>query len=152
MTYCYYFLLFPISCFLDGSWLSHSLYFISSHYASRIDIYCNQGYASFYLDICFVPEALVSWNSFWISSTVTKDLQLSTDKHIFCFKETRLKLLLNLYQVMQECKEIYENSLVDGNPQKTGFVFGKVKCLQAPKGIWRKLAQWSRFCKFYICL
>ncbi|KAM0936842.1 putative exocyst complex component EXOC3/Sec6 [Dioscorea sansibarensis] len=44
-------------------------------------------------------------------------------------------------EVVQECKEIYENSLVDGNPQKTGFVFGRVKCLQAPKGIWRKLAQ-----------
>ncbi|RZR75942.1 hypothetical protein BHM03_00000527 [Ensete ventricosum] len=43
--------------------------------------------------------------------------------------------------VVQECKEIYEHSLVDGNPPKTGFVFGKVKCLAAPKGIWRKLAQ-----------
>ncbi|CAL9084533.1 unnamed protein product [Musa textilis] len=44
-------------------------------------------------------------------------------------------------EVVQECKEIYEHSLVDGNPPKTGFVFGKVKCLAAPKGIWRKLAQ-----------
>ncbi|XP_073010265.1 exocyst complex component SEC6 [Typha latifolia] len=45
-------------------------------------------------------------------------------------------------EVVQECKEIYENSLVDGNPQKAGFLFGKVKCLAAPKGsLWRKLAQ-----------
>ncbi|WOL17149.1 exocyst complex component SEC6 [Canna indica] len=44
-------------------------------------------------------------------------------------------------EVVQECKEIYENSLVDGNPPKRGFIFGKVKCLVAPKGIWRKLAQ-----------
>ncbi|MQL87916.1 hypothetical protein Taro_020479 [Colocasia esculenta] len=45
-------------------------------------------------------------------------------------------------EVVQECKEIYENSLVDGNPPKTGFVFGKVKSLTAPKGsLWRKLAQ-----------
>uniref|UniRef100_A0A804PML2 Exocyst complex component Sec6 n=1 Tax=Zea mays TaxID=4577 RepID=A0A804PML2_MAIZE len=44
-------------------------------------------------------------------------------------------------EVVQECKEIYENSLVDGNPQKSGFVFGKLKCLTAKKGIWRKLGQ-----------
>nr|CAB3448103.1 unnamed protein product [Digitaria exilis]CAB3504559.1 unnamed protein product [Digitaria exilis] len=44
-------------------------------------------------------------------------------------------------EVVQECKEIYENSLVDGNPQKSGFVFGKLKCLAAKKGIWRKLGQ-----------
>uniref|UniRef100_A0A1D1YTS5 Exocyst complex component 3 n=2 Tax=Anthurium amnicola TaxID=1678845 RepID=A0A1D1YTS5_9ARAE len=45
-------------------------------------------------------------------------------------------------EVVQECKEIYENSLVDGNPPKAGFVFGKVKSLAAPKGsLWRKLAQ-----------
>jgi len=43
--------------------------------------------------------------------------------------------------VVQECKEILENSLVDGNPQKSGFVFGKLKCLTAKKGIWRKLGQ-----------
>ncbi|XP_059631465.1 exocyst complex component SEC6 [Cornus florida] len=43
-------------------------------------------------------------------------------------------------EVVQECKEIYENSLVDGNPPKAGFVFQKVKCLSASKGsIWRKL-------------
>ncbi|KAL7154566.1 hypothetical protein ABFS83_03G010000 [Erythranthe nasuta] len=43
-------------------------------------------------------------------------------------------------EVIQECKEIYENSLVDGKPPKTGFVFGKVKCLSASKGgLWRKL-------------
>ncbi|GJM86850.1 hypothetical protein PR202_ga02748 [Eleusine coracana subsp. coracana] len=44
-------------------------------------------------------------------------------------------------EVVQECKEIYENSLVDGNPPKSGFVFGKLKCLTARKGIWRKLGQ-----------
>ncbi|KAL7116772.1 hypothetical protein ACP275_03G026300 [Erythranthe tilingii] len=43
-------------------------------------------------------------------------------------------------EVIQECKEIYENSLVDGKPPKTGFVFAKVKCLSASKdGLWRKL-------------
>ncbi|XP_061944505.1 exocyst complex component SEC6 [Populus nigra] len=43
-------------------------------------------------------------------------------------------------EVMQECKEIYENSLVDGNPAKAGFLFPKVKCLTASKGsLWRKL-------------
>ncbi|KAJ4763491.1 Exocyst complex component SEC6 [Rhynchospora pubera] len=42
-------------------------------------------------------------------------------------------------EVVNECKEIYENSLVDGNPSKAGFLFGRVKCLAAPKGIWRKL-------------
>ncbi|XP_078435357.1 SEC6 [Wolffia australiana] len=45
-------------------------------------------------------------------------------------------------EVVQECREIYENSLVGGNPPKAGFVFGKVKSLVAPKGsLWRKLAQ-----------
>ncbi|KAJ6422065.1 hypothetical protein OIU84_027078 [Salix udensis] len=29
-------------------------------------------------------------------------------------------------EVVQECKEIYENSLVDGNPAKAGFLFPKV--------------------------
>ncbi|KNA18126.1 hypothetical protein SOVF_073680 [Spinacia oleracea] len=43
-------------------------------------------------------------------------------------------------EVVQECKEIYENSMVGGNPPKAGFVFSRVKCLQASKGsIWRKL-------------
>ncbi|KAF2593757.1 hypothetical protein F2Q70_00045288 [Brassica cretica] len=43
-------------------------------------------------------------------------------------------------EVVQECREIYENTLVDGNPPKTGFVFPRVKCLAASKGsIWRKL-------------
>ncbi|KAF8377237.1 hypothetical protein HHK36_030611 [Tetracentron sinense] len=43
-------------------------------------------------------------------------------------------------EVVQECKEIYENSLVDGNPTKAGFVFPKVKFLSASKGsLWRKL-------------
>ncbi|XP_058084491.1 exocyst complex component SEC6 isoform X1 [Magnolia sinica] len=43
-------------------------------------------------------------------------------------------------EVVQDCKEIYENSLVDGRPTKTGFVFGKVKCLSASKAsLWRKL-------------
>ncbi|KAA8522539.1 hypothetical protein F0562_013100 [Nyssa sinensis] len=35
-------------------------------------------------------------------------------------------------EVVQECKEIYENSLVDGNPPKAGFVFPKlILCLNA---------------------
>ncbi|GER47909.1 exocyst complex component SEC6 [Striga asiatica] len=43
-------------------------------------------------------------------------------------------------EVVQECKEIYENSLVDGNPPKAGFVFPKVKSLTVSKGrLWRKL-------------
>lgn len=43
-------------------------------------------------------------------------------------------------QVVQECKEIYENSLVDGNPPKAGFVFPKVKALSSSRGrLWRKL-------------
>ncbi|KAL7154591.1 hypothetical protein ABFS83_03G011900 [Erythranthe nasuta] len=43
-------------------------------------------------------------------------------------------------EVVQECKEIYVNSLVDGNPPKAGFVFPKVKSLSASKGgLWRKL-------------
>lgn len=44
-------------------------------------------------------------------------------------------------EVVQECKEIYENSLVDGNPPKTGFVFPRVKALSASKHnrIWQKL-------------
>ncbi|XP_060198749.1 exocyst complex component SEC6 [Lycium barbarum] len=43
-------------------------------------------------------------------------------------------------EVVQECKEIYEHSLVDGNPPKTGFVFPRVKSLSASKhSIWRKL-------------
>ncbi|XP_047340979.1 exocyst complex component SEC6-like [Impatiens glandulifera] len=43
-------------------------------------------------------------------------------------------------EVVQECKEIFEHSLVNGKPPKTGFVFSRVKCLM-PKGggsIWRK--------------
>ncbi|CAL5211075.1 unnamed protein product [Lathyrus oleraceus] len=43
-------------------------------------------------------------------------------------------------EVIQECKDIYENSLIDGRPPKTGFVFPRVKCLTASKGgLWRKL-------------
>ncbi|XVF14763.1 hypothetical protein REPUB_Repub09cG0089800 [Reevesia pubescens] len=43
-------------------------------------------------------------------------------------------------EVVQECKEIYENSLVGGKPPKTGFVFPRVKSLSTSKGsIWRKL-------------
>ncbi|CAL5386224.1 unnamed protein product [Camellia sinensis] len=43
-------------------------------------------------------------------------------------------------EVVQECKEIYEHSLVDGNPPKAGFVFPRVKCLSHAKGsLWRKL-------------
>ncbi|KAK1305059.1 hypothetical protein QJS10_CPB11g00117 [Acorus calamus] len=44
-------------------------------------------------------------------------------------------------EVVQECKEIYENTLVGGNPPKVGFVFGKLKCLTVSKAsLWRKLA------------
>ncbi|GAB2297284.1 SNARE-binding exocyst subunit S6 [Dionaea muscipula] len=43
-------------------------------------------------------------------------------------------------EVVQECKEIYDHSLVGGNPPKAGFVFPRVKCLQVSKGsLWRKL-------------
>lgn len=43
-------------------------------------------------------------------------------------------------EVVQECKEIYEHSLVDGNPPKAGFVFPRVRCLSQSKGsLWRKL-------------
>ncbi|KAK2978601.1 hypothetical protein RJ640_006720 [Escallonia rubra] len=43
-------------------------------------------------------------------------------------------------EVVQECKDIYGHSLVDGNPPKAGFVFPKVKCLSASKvSLWRKL-------------
>lgn len=43
-------------------------------------------------------------------------------------------------QVVQECKEIYEHALVDGNPPKAGFVFTRVKCLSASRvSLWRKL-------------
>ncbi|KAK3005332.1 hypothetical protein RJ639_015989 [Escallonia herrerae] len=43
-------------------------------------------------------------------------------------------------EVVQECKDIYGQSLVDGNPPKAGFVFPKVKCLSASKvSLWRKL-------------
>ncbi|CAK7323622.1 unnamed protein product [Dovyalis caffra] len=42
-------------------------------------------------------------------------------------------------EVVQECKEIYENSL-DGNPARAGFLFPRVKCLASSKGsLWRKL-------------
>lgn len=43
-------------------------------------------------------------------------------------------------EVVHECKDIYENSLVDGNPPKGGFVFPRLKCLSAAKtSLWRKL-------------
>lgn len=44
-------------------------------------------------------------------------------------------------EVVQECKEIYENSLIDGNPPRTGFVFSKLKSLTKSGigGIFRKL-------------
>ncbi|XP_077213192.1 SEC6 [Tasmannia lanceolata] len=43
-------------------------------------------------------------------------------------------------EVVLECKEIYENSLVGGNPTKGGFVFGKLKCIsQSKASLWRKL-------------
>ncbi|KAI3717983.1 hypothetical protein L1987_69949 [Smallanthus sonchifolius] len=44
-------------------------------------------------------------------------------------------------EVVRECKEIYENSLIDGNPPRTGFVFSKLKSLNTSKvtNILRKL-------------
>ncbi|GLT29859.1 hypothetical protein SLA2020_046970 [Shorea laevis] len=43
-------------------------------------------------------------------------------------------------ELVQDCKDIYGNSLVGGKPPKTGFVFPRVKCLQSSKGsLWRKL-------------
>ncbi|XP_031126245.1 exocyst complex component SEC6 [Ipomoea triloba] len=44
-------------------------------------------------------------------------------------------------EVVQECKEIYVNSLIDGNPPKAGFVFPRVKSLSHSKvsNLWRKL-------------
>lgn len=43
-------------------------------------------------------------------------------------------------EVVQECKDVYEHSLVDGNPPKAGFVFPRVKCLSVSKvSLWRKL-------------
>ncbi|GAA0140013.1 membrane traffic protein [Lithospermum erythrorhizon] len=42
-------------------------------------------------------------------------------------------------EVVQECKEIYEQSLVDGNPPKSGFLFPRVKCLNVAKtSLWRR--------------
>nr|GMC63908.1 exocyst complex component SEC6 [Ipomoea batatas] len=38
-------------------------------------------------------------------------------------------------EVVQECKEIYENSLVNGRPPKTGFVFPRIKSLTQSKGV-----------------
>ncbi|KAL6507099.1 SNARE-binding exocyst subunit S6 [Orobanche hederae] len=34
-------------------------------------------------------------------------------------------------EIIEECKEIYENSLIDERPPKAGFVFERVKCLKA---------------------
>ncbi|KAG8383036.1 hypothetical protein BUALT_Bualt05G0142500 [Buddleja alternifolia] len=44
-------------------------------------------------------------------------------------------------EVVQECKDIYEQSYVNGSPPKRGFVFHKVKSLSTSKvgGVWRKL-------------
>ncbi|KAK9072168.1 hypothetical protein SSX86_008600 [Deinandra increscens subsp. villosa] len=44
-------------------------------------------------------------------------------------------------EVVQECKEIFESSLIDGNPPRAGFVFSKLKSLNTSKitNIWRKL-------------
>ncbi|KAJ0095639.1 hypothetical protein Patl1_16045 [Pistacia atlantica] len=43
-------------------------------------------------------------------------------------------------EVVLECKEIYENTLVNGNPPKPGFLFPKLKSLSASKAsLWRKL-------------
>ncbi|KAJ4705253.1 Exocyst complex component SEC6 [Melia azedarach] len=37
-------------------------------------------------------------------------------------------------EVVQECREIYENSLVNGNPPKAGYVFPRVKSLLVSRG------------------
>ncbi|XP_031260375.1 exocyst complex component SEC6 [Pistacia vera] len=43
-------------------------------------------------------------------------------------------------EVVLECKEIYENTLVNGNPPKPGFLFPKLKSLSVSKAsLWRKL-------------
>lgn len=50
-----------------------------------------------------------------------------------------LQSSFGMRQVVQECKEIYESSLVDGLPPKAGFVFPRLKCLAASKAsLWRK--------------
>ncbi|KAK9072166.1 hypothetical protein SSX86_008598 [Deinandra increscens subsp. villosa] len=36
-------------------------------------------------------------------------------------------------EIVRGCKEIYENSLIDGNPPRAGFVFSKLKSLNTPK-------------------
>ncbi|KAD5507534.1 hypothetical protein E3N88_15237 [Mikania micrantha] len=43
-------------------------------------------------------------------------------------------------EVVQECKEIYENTLIDGKPPRAGFVFSKLKSLNTSKipNIFRK--------------
>jgi hypothetical protein len=62
------------------------------------------------------------------------ELRLSSTLSLVLTPSSFLKVVL-------ECKEMYENSLVDGNPPKSGFVFGKLKCLTARKGGWSKLGQ-----------
>ncbi|KAL4193461.1 hypothetical protein AMTRI_Chr06g199470 [Amborella trichopoda] len=42
-------------------------------------------------------------------------------------------------EVVEECRETYENSFVNGNPPKPGFVFGRVKCLSSKGSLWKKL-------------
>ncbi|MFS7975042.1 putative exocyst complex component EXOC3/Sec6 [Helianthus anomalus] len=44
-------------------------------------------------------------------------------------------------EVVRECKEIYESSLIDGYPSRAGFVFSKLKSLNTSKitNIFRKL-------------
>ncbi|XP_044512056.1 exocyst complex component SEC6-like [Mangifera indica] len=43
-------------------------------------------------------------------------------------------------EVVQECREIYENSLVNGKPPKIGFIFSKLKALSGSKStLWLKL-------------
>ncbi|KAI3717982.1 hypothetical protein L1987_69948 [Smallanthus sonchifolius] len=43
-------------------------------------------------------------------------------------------------EVVQECKEIYENTLIDGKPARAGFLFSKLKSLNTSKitNIFRK--------------
>uniref|UniRef100_A0A803MIY1 Exocyst complex component Sec6 n=1 Tax=Chenopodium quinoa TaxID=63459 RepID=A0A803MIY1_CHEQI len=81
-----------------------------------------------------VVEKLVSLRE-GIPRKDAKEASLSCHFLVYTSNNSR-----NMNLVVQECKEIYENSFVGGNPPKAGFVFSRVKCLQASKGsIWRKL-------------
>ncbi|KAJ8419956.1 hypothetical protein Cgig2_022438 [Carnegiea gigantea] len=95
-------------------------------------------------------EVIIEFFKDYISSSkVEKKIQIMCDLRELASAEsldTFALVYTNILEhqpdcpVVQECKEIYENSLIGGKPPKTGFVFSKVKCLQLSKGsIWRKL-------------